>query len=104
MRARLPIFGSRTAWIDLAILTGYTFGMKTAISIPDGLFDEAEQLAKRTKRSRSQIFSDALKEYLLRHSTDDVTEAMNRVCADVGGGVEEFTARAASKNLKRVDW
>jgi len=47
--------------------------MKTAVSIPDELFRSAERLARRTKRSRSRLFSDALKEYLIRHSPDEIT-------------------------------
>ena len=80
--------------------------MKTAIPIPDDIFEGAERLARRTKRSRSQLFSDAVKEYLARHTTDDVTEAMNRVCVDVGVGVgaDDFTASAARDILKRVEW
>ena len=78
--------------------------MKTAVSIPDDIFESAERLARRTKRSRSQLFSDAVKEYLARHTTDDVTEAMNRVCVDIGVTVDEFTARTARDVLKRVDW
>jgi metal-responsive CopG/Arc/MetJ family transcriptional regulator len=78
--------------------------MKTAISIPDDIFEGAERLAQRTKRSRSQLFSDALKEYLARHTTDDVTEAMNRVCAEVGVGTDEFNASAARDILQRVEW
>ena len=78
--------------------------MKTAISIPDDVFEDVEKLARRTKRSRSQLFSDAAKEYLARHTTDDVTETMNRVCAEVGIGADEFTARAARDILKRVEW
>ena len=57
---------------------GYTMGMKTAVSIPDDIFKGAERLARKTKRSRSRLFSDALKEYLARHTPDSVTEAMDR--------------------------
>ena len=89
---------------DLATGYGYTFGMKTAISIPDNVFKDVEKLARRTKRSRSQLFSDAAKEYLARHTDDDVTEAMNRVCAEVGVGEDEFAARAARDILQRVEW
>ena len=78
--------------------------MKTAISIPDDVFEAAERWARRTERSRSQLFSDALREYLARHTSDDVTEAMNRVCVDVGVAVDEFTASAARDTLKRVEW
>ena len=78
--------------------------MKTAISIPDDVFEAAERWARRTERSRSQLFSDALREYLARHTSDDVTEAMNRVCIDVGVAVDEFSASAARDILKRVEW
>lgn len=78
--------------------------MKTAISIPDDVFEAAERWARRTERSRSQLFSDALREYLARHTSDDVTEAMDRVCIDVGVAVDEFTASAARDVLKRVEW
>ena len=78
--------------------------MKTAISIPDDIFEGAEKLARRTKRTRSQLFSDALKEYLDRHTTDNVTDEMNRVCAEVGVGADEFSASAARELLKRVEW
>jgi metal-responsive CopG/Arc/MetJ family transcriptional regulator len=47
--------------------------MKTAISIPDDVFAGAERLAKRTKKSRSQLFSDAVREYLARHTAEEVT-------------------------------
>jgi len=47
--------------------------MKTAVSIPDEVFESAERLARRTKKSRSQVFSDALREYVARHAPDEVT-------------------------------
>ena len=62
---------------------GHTNGMKTAASIPDDIFHAAEELALRGRKSRSKILSDALQEYVARHSPDTVTEAMNRVCEQV---------------------
>ena len=47
--------------------------MKTAVSIPDDVFEEAEPLARRTRKSRSQLFCEALREHVARHSTEDVT-------------------------------
>jgi metal-responsive CopG/Arc/MetJ family transcriptional regulator len=57
--------------------------MKTAVSIPDEIFERAETLAHRAKRSRSEVYSCALREYVARHAPDSVTEAMNRVLDDV---------------------
>ena len=64
----------------------YTLAMKNAVSIPDDVFAGAETLAHRTKRSRSDIYSAAIREYVARHSGDAVTEAMNPAIERVGGG------------------
>ena len=78
--------------------------MKTAVSIPDQVFEQAERLARRTRKSRSHVFSSALREYVARHSPDDVTEAMDRVCEDVGGQGDLFVTRAARQTLGRSEW
>lgn len=78
--------------------------MKTAVSVPDDLFKEAERLARRTKKSRSQLFSEALKEYVARHAPEEVTETMNRVCEEVGAAEDEFVAAAARRVLERSEW
>jgi metal-responsive CopG/Arc/MetJ family transcriptional regulator len=78
--------------------------MKTAVSIPDDVFDGAERLARRTKKSRSQLFSDALKEYVARHATEEVTDAMDRVCAELGTPSDAFARAAAHRVLKSSEW
>jgi metal-responsive CopG/Arc/MetJ family transcriptional regulator len=78
--------------------------MKTAVSIPDDIFEEAERLAAELQTSRSQLYSRALKEFVVRHAPDRLTEAMNRVIDDVGTEVDEFSRRAARRVLERVDW
>lgn len=79
-------------------------GMKTAISVPDALFQDAEQLARKLKKSRSQLFSEALAEYLARHTPDDITEAMNRVVDLTGEEPDPAIDTAARKVLERVEW
>jgi metal-responsive CopG/Arc/MetJ family transcriptional regulator len=78
--------------------------MKTAISIPDDVFERAEQLARRTKKSRSRLYSDAVKEYVARHAREDVTEAMDRVCSELGGSTDRFVSSAARRILERSEW
>lgn len=78
--------------------------MKTAVSIPNDVFEEAEQLAKRTNKSRSQVFADALREYLARHSSDEITDAMNRVITQVGVQPDEWLAKVSHRSLKRNEW
>lgn len=84
--------------------------MKTAISIPDEIFRGAEQLARRARKSRSQLYSDAVREYIARHAPDEITEAMNRVCVELKqtAGLKEtndrFVSAAARRALERVEW
>lgn len=83
---------------------GYIPGMKTAVSIPKNLFEEAENLARSTHRSRSRLFADALREYLARHAPDKVTEAMNQALLEIGAGKDEFIASVARHRLERTEW
>lgn len=82
--------------------------MKTAISISNDLFDGAERLARRTGRSRSRLFSDALREYLARHAPERVTESMDQalseICAGGGEGKDPFVSSAARHTLERSEW
>jgi len=78
--------------------------MKTAISVPDSIFDEAERMARRMKRSRSELYSAALGEYLARHAPDQVTDAMNRTLSALGNDIDEFVATASRRLLERDEW
>jgi predicted transcriptional regulator len=78
--------------------------MKTAVSIPDEVFEKVERLARRAGRSRSAVFSAALAEYVARHAPDEVTEAMDRVCADVGHQGDPFVSAAARHVLENTEW
>ena len=86
------------------MLIGYTFGMKTAVSIPDAIFERVERLAERERKSRSAVYSAALHEYVLRHDLDEITEAMNRTCEQVGAASDEFVSAAGRRVLERVEW
>jgi metal-responsive CopG/Arc/MetJ family transcriptional regulator len=78
--------------------------MKTAISIPDEVYAETERLVRQLKKSRSEVYSLALAEYVARHAPERVTEAMDRVCAEVGEDGDEFAAVAARRTLERSRW
>lgn len=88
----------RRAW------RGYTSGMKTAVSIPDEVFARAERLARKTRTSRSRLFSSALREYLARHAPEEVTEAMDRVCSEVLPQPDPFVTTAARRVLEQTEW
>ena len=69
--------------------------MRTAVSIPDEVLKELERLARRVGRSRSEIISAALSEYVAKHAPDGVTVAIDRVIANVGDSHDPFSATAA---------
>jgi predicted DNA-binding protein len=78
--------------------------MKTAVSVPDDVFERAEQLARREHRSRSDVYSTALREYVTRHLPDEVTDALDRVVAEVGDEAATFGRRAARRVLADSEW
>ena len=84
-------------------MTGYTPGMKTAISIPDELFHEVESCSRRLRISRSRLFADAAREYIARRpGAVDATAAWNRVIAKAGQPGDERAAVAARRRSKAV--
>jgi metal-responsive CopG/Arc/MetJ family transcriptional regulator len=78
--------------------------MKTTVAIPDKVFRAAERFARRAKKSRSRLYSDALREYLARHSPDKVTAAMNTVCDEIGDTEDAFVSIAARRILEQSEW
>jgi predicted transcriptional regulator len=79
--------------------------MKTAVSVPDDLFARADRLAKRSHRSRSDIYSAALREYLARHAPDEVTAGLDAVLADLGQSDDAaFTTAADRRTLESTEW
>ena len=77
--------------------------MKTAISIPDNLFNDAEITAKQLGLARSQLYAKAIKEFIEHHNKDKITEILNALYTK-GDNREEFTdigidsLREATKN------
>lgn len=78
--------------------------MKTAVSLPDDVFREAERQARRARKSRSQLYAEALSEYLARHAPDEVTDAMNRVLDQLKQPTDPFVSAAARRILERSEW
>jgi predicted transcriptional regulator len=78
--------------------------MKTAISLPDAVFRDAERFARHAKKSRSKLYADALSEYLARHSPDEITESLNQIAAKINGNDLPFVTRAARKLVAREAW
>jgi len=65
--------------VDKKLYLGYTGSMKTAISLPDTLFEVAEQTAQYMGVPRSKLFAIALEDYLSRHNGEMITQKLNEV-------------------------
>ena len=65
--------------IDSGMINSHTYLMKTAISIPDYIFEEVNKLALEKNTSRSQIFCIAVEEYLKRIKASKLLEILNSV-------------------------
>jgi metal-responsive CopG/Arc/MetJ family transcriptional regulator len=79
--------------------------MKTAISIPDDVFRKAERLAKKLRKSRSELYTEALRRLLVERDTRSLTERIDAALADAGDtGNEAFVRRAARRTLARNEW
>jgi len=78
--------------------------MKTAVSIPDPIFAEAEMLARQLNTSRSEIYARALRAFIGNHAPDRVTKSMNEVVDAVGEAPDDFVNAAARRVLRQVEW
>jgi metal-responsive CopG/Arc/MetJ family transcriptional regulator len=78
--------------------------MKTAISIPDSLFDEAEALAQRLGVSRSELFARATAEFVRAHRRSDITERLNRVYGRHASGLDPVLQRLQDASIPRDEW
>jgi metal-responsive CopG/Arc/MetJ family transcriptional regulator len=78
--------------------------MKTAISLPDEVFEKAEATAKRLKISRSELYSRALQEFLDTHSPDRLTEAWDAVIEELGQPDTSLSAPAARHVFEKTEW
>ncbi len=78
--------------------------MKIAVSVPQDVFERAERLARREGRSRSDVYSAAVREYVARHAPDEVVDALDRVVAEVGAEPDTFATAAARRTLSSSEW
>lgn len=78
--------------------------MKTAISLPDPIFEEAEALAKQLGMSRSELYTEALKAYLQRHNREQILSKLNHVYSQESSDLDTVIATMQFMSLPREDW
>jgi metal-responsive CopG/Arc/MetJ family transcriptional regulator len=77
--------------------------MKTDVSLPDPLFEAADDFAKHLGISRSELYATAIAEYLRAHQREAVTEALNRIYEQEPSGLDPVIAAIQSASLGEAD-
>lgn len=80
--------------------------MKIAISIPDDIFIQAEELAKRTRQSRSRLYAQAIQSYVAANEPDSLTSAINAALAESSGTDDliRIQKTSAATALAHTEW
>jgi metal-responsive CopG/Arc/MetJ family transcriptional regulator len=78
--------------------------MKTAISLPDSVFTEAEALAQQLGISRSELYSKALQSYLCKYNRQQILSQLNKVYSDESSDLDPLIATMQFMSLPREEW
>jgi len=73
--------------------------VKVTVSIPNQIFKNAERLARRCRKSRNRLFSDALGEYVARRTPKKIKRAMDVALTEIGEKDLEFPTLAGRRAL-----
>ena len=78
--------------------------MKTAISVPNDVFELSERLAKKLKVSRSKIFAMGVKKLGEEYEEEDIVARINAVCKEVDTSLDPFWKEVQSRTLPKDKW
>ncbi len=89
------------------VIPGYTQGMKTAISVPDEIFEQAADRAAELGISRSEFFARAARRYLDELATWSLTSQIDQALLAAGEDDSGTAAAAVGRGLLAAgddDW
>ncbi len=78
--------------------------MKIAISVPDEIHEAADEMAGRLGVSRSELYAQAVTEYVAKHRDEDLTARLNEVYAEEPGGLDADLRAAQARSVGGSDW
>jgi metal-responsive CopG/Arc/MetJ family transcriptional regulator len=78
--------------------------MRCVISVPTSVFHRADKLAQRLKKSRNQLYSEAVSEYLERHDPDEITAGLDAVYGHIESPPDHFVREAGRRTLQSSEW
>ena len=83
---------------------GYTNHMKTAISIPNDIFEAAEETAKRLGVSRSELYSNAVKDYIDLYVAEHITDSLNKIYPEESSSLDPRISRLMNSSIEKEAW
>ena len=86
------------------IIPWYDNGMKTAISIPDDVFESADELAKQMGVTRSHLYATAVAEYVAKSRSSGVTAILNEVYSEEPSGIGRALRTAQARSVGSSGW
>jgi len=78
--------------------------LKTAISLPDPIFEEAEVLAQKLGISRSELYTEAFKVYLRRYNRERILSKLNEVYSQESSDLDTVMTTMQLLSLPQEDW
>jgi hypothetical protein len=87
--------------VEIGYNAWYTRAMKTAVSLPNEVFEAAERFAKERGLTRSAVYAQALESFLETNQIDPLTEAINRVADRVDTRLDSGLKRLQGATLER---
>ena len=78
--------------------------MKTAISIPDDIFISAEHLAERLNISRSELYTHAIRRYVVECRHTGVKEKLDEVYASENSSIDPALLKAQGLSIPEEEW
>ena len=78
--------------------------MKTAISVPDDVFELSERLAKKLKVSRSQVYAMGIRKLAEENDKKALVAKINKVCEEVDTSLSPFWKEMQSRALPKDEW
>ena len=78
--------------------------MKTAVSIPDSIFRSAVSFAKRHGLSRSELYANAIAEFLARRRSKQVTAKLDSIYEDIDSSLDSTVSGLQSRSVPDENW
>ena len=84
--------------------SNYTVAMETTVSLPNEVFQKAEEVAAALGISRDELYAAALLQYLREKGKDEITEKLNQVYAETESEIDEISQRLQLVSLPVEQW